>query len=179
MGSELNREAIVKEVKNLIVDVKDFPKQGIVFKDITPLLKNGPTFQKLTHLFASTIPKETTQLLAVESRGFIFASAIAHHMGIGMELVRKPGKLPRERISHTYQLEYGEDTLQIHKEDLTSDDKVVVIDDVLATGGTASAVEALCEKVGAELLGHRFLIELDFLKGRDKLSASVDSFIHF
>ncbi|MCB0391291.1 MAG: adenine phosphoribosyltransferase [Bdellovibrionales bacterium] len=178
MEVRLSRSEIVERIKKLIVDVPNFPSEGIIFKDITPVLQNGIAFQDIVNLFSSTIPKETTQLLAIESRGFIFASAIAHHLGIGITLVRKPGKLPRPTISHTYALEYGEDTLQIHKDSISKKDKVIVIDDVLATGGTAQATEVLCEKLGAHLLGHRFLIEIDSLKGRDKLSATVDSFIH-
>ena len=177
MEVRLNRENIVDKTRNLIVDVPDFPKPGITFKDITPVLQNGVVFQEIVNLFVSTIPAETTQLLAIESRGFIFASAIAHHMGIGMVLVRKPGKLPRKTISHTYALEYGTDSLQIHKDAISSQDKVIIIDDVLATGGTAQAVEALCDKLGAQLLGHRFLMEIKALEGRAKLSANVDAFI--
>lgn len=179
MEIRLNRQDIVSQTKKLIVDVPDFPKVGILFKDITPLLQSGKAFKEIIELFVATIPTSATQLLAIESRGFIFASAIAHHLGIGMTLVRKPGKLPRETLRHTYALEYGEDCLEIHKDSLTSKDKVIVIDDVLATGGTARATEVLCEEMGVELLGHRFLIELKPLNGRRWLSAEVDSFIHY
>lgn len=179
MEVRLDRAKVLTKIQKLIVDVPDFPKPGIMFKDITPVLQNGKIFQELIELYVETIPRDTTQLLAIESRGFIFASAIAHHMGLGMTLVRKPGKLPRETIRHTYALEYGEDCLEIHKDSLTPQDKVVVIDDVLATGGTARATEVLCEMVGVELLGHRFLIELKFLNGRNLLSAGVESFIYF
>jgi adenine phosphoribosyltransferase len=175
MGSPINNILLQKKLKNLIKDVPNFPKEGILFKDITPILLNGLVFKELTTSLAESLPNQTTHLMAIESRGFIFASAIAHHLGIGMVLVRKPGKLPREKISHSYQLEYGSDTLEIHKEDLTVNDKVVIIDDVLATGGTASAAESLCKKAGAELLGHRFIMELSFLNGRSKLNSQVES----
>ncbi len=179
MEIRLDHARTLDQVKELIVDVQDFPKKGVVFKDITPLLKNGSVFKKLIELMAETIPKETTQLLAIESRGFIFAAALAQELGLGFVLVRKPGKLPRPTVSHSYALEYGEDTLLVHSDDLSGKDKVVVVDDVLATGGTAQAAEALCEKVGCEMLGHKFLMELDFLKGRDKLTSGVESFIHY
>ena len=167
----------IDEIAELVLDVPDFPKPGIVFKDITPILQNGNAFRSLTHMFANSLPTGATQLAAIESRGFIFASAIAHHMGIGMSLIRKPGKLPRETYSYSYSLEYGEDTLQVHKSSFGSNDKVVIIDDILATGGTASAVEQLCEMTGAEVLGHRFLVEIEFLKGREKLNYPVHSLI--
>ncbi len=172
------KKLTIESIQELILDVPDFPKAGITFKDITPVLSNGEAFQSITQHFSDAIPDGTTKLVAVESRGFIFGSAIAHHLGIGMVLVRKPGKLPRETYSHSYALEYGEDTLEVHKADLTVEDRVVVIDDVLATGGTAQAVEKLCAMTGAKILGHRFLMEIEFLKGREKLSSDVQSFIY-
>ncbi len=168
-----------EELKDYIVDVPNFPSEGSVFKDITPLLQDKDAFLKTTKGFAKLVPDDITQLVAIESRGFIFGSALAVELGIGMTLVRKPGKLPRETISHTYALEYGEDTLQIHKSALAKDQKVMIIDDVLATGGTAKAAGDLCREVGADLAGYLFLMELDFLKGREKLSAPIHSLLHY
>ncbi len=179
METSLDYDLTIKKIRENIKDVPDFPQPGILFKDITPVLKNGPLYRDLIHLFAMSIPSEVTQVLAIESRGFIFGSAIAHHLGVGLVLVRKKGKLPRSTIQHTYSLEYGQDTLEIHEEDINSADRVVIIDDVLATGGTAKAVEDLCSKVGAQVLGHRFLIEIAFLEGRKKLSSPSKSFISY
>ena len=124
------------EIRELIADIPDFPKPGILFKDITPILNNADAFKSMAKHFVESLPPETTHLAAIESRGFIIASAMCQHCDLGMNLIRKPGKLPRETYSFTYELEYGNDTLEIHKDSLNSRDKVVVIDDVLATGGT-------------------------------------------
>ena len=160
--------------KQLIADVPDFPKPGIVFKDITPLLANGPAFRKVIDAFAVALGDSgVTQLVAIESRGFIFGAALAHHLGIGLTLVRKPGKLPRETFSETYALEYGTDTVQMHADALTVTDRVLIIDDVLATGGTAAATARLVERIGSQLVGFAFLMELSFLDGRAKLPAGV------
>ena len=163
------------EIKNYIKDVPNFPKAGVLFKDITPLLADAEAFQALCRHFKERLPKGTTKLVSVESRGFILGAALAQHCGCGIVLVRKPGKLPRETHRETYSLEYGEDSLEIHKDDLGDKDSVTIIDDVLATGGTAAATEKLCEKLGAKILGSLFLMEIDFLKGRQKLKYSVDS----
>ncbi len=159
----------VQFIKSLIQDVPDFPKPGILFKDITPIFESPQAFQKLAKLFAESLPPGTTKVLGVESRGFILASALAQHKDVGMVLVRKAGKLPRKTYSENYALEYGQDCLQIHEDALTSEDKVVIVDDVLATGGTAAAVERLAEKTGATVLGSRFMMEIPSLKGRSQL----------
>lgn len=160
--------------KQLITDVPDFPKPGVVFKDITPLLQNGPAFRKVIDAFAVVFGEaRVTQVAAIESRGFIFGAALAHHLGVGLTLVRKPGKLPRAVVSETYALEYGTDTVELHADGLTVTDRVLVVDDVLATGGTAAATARLLDKVGANLVGFAFLIELGFLGGRDRLPAEV------
>jgi len=160
--------------KTLIADVPDFPKPGIVFKDITPLLADGPGFRKVIDAFSVAFGDAgVTQLAAIESRGFIFGAALAHHLGVGLTLVRKPGKLPREVYSETYALEYGTDTVQMHADALTVNDRVIVVDDVLATGGTAAATARLVERIGAQLVGFAFLMELSFLNGRDKPPADV------
>jgi adenine phosphoribosyltransferase len=156
-----------------IRDVPDYPKPGIVFKDITPLLGHGPAFRAVIDDFAKVLaPWQPTQIVGVESRGFIFGAAIAHAMGLGLTIVRKPGKLPRETRRVSYALEYGTDTLEIHADALAATDRAVIIDDVLATGGTAAAVGQLVEQSGATLAGFGFLLELGFLGGRAKLPAA-------
>ena len=163
------------QLKEMIVNVPDFPKPGILFKDITPILENPAAFRSLIYEFCLIIPENVTKIVAIESRGFILGAAIAHHFNKGLVLVRKPGKLPRKTYSQSYALEYGTDSLEIHQEALGRDDKVIIIDDVLATGGTAHAVESLCKTCGAEVLGHRFLLEISFLQGRKKLQAETIS----
>lgn len=160
-------------VHELIIDVPDFPKPGIVFKDITPVLANSEAFHQLTDALSELVPQGTQKLVAIESRGFILGSAVAHKRNIGMALARKPGKLPRAHFKKEYTLEYGTDELQLHKDDIKPGEKVCIIDDVLATGGTAQAVEDLVQQAGAELLGHAFIMEIDFLKGRNKLKHNV------
>ncbi|MCB0365638.1 MAG: adenine phosphoribosyltransferase [Bdellovibrionaceae bacterium] len=169
----------IKEIENLIEDVADFPKPGVLFKDITPILENNQAFVSLARHFAESLPAETTHLVAIESRGFILGAAVAQHRPIGVVLARKPGKLPRKTVSHTYDLEYGTDTLQIHEHALDENSKVIIIDDVLATGGTAHATETLVTKCGAQVLGHRFLMEIKFLEGGKKLSTPYQAFIHY
>lgn len=167
----------IEKVKALIRDVPDFPKPGIMFKDISPVLEDGEAFRAMAKLLADKIDPRTTKLVAIESRGFILGAAVAQHLKAGMVIVRKPGKLPRETVKKTYALEYGEDAVEMHKDALNGDDLVTIIDDVLATGGTAHAVEQLCRESGARISGHVFLMELEFLKGREKLQAPVTSLI--
>ncbi len=167
----------VDQLLKLIRDVKDFPKPGILFKDITPLLANAEAFQSLTLHMATLIPKHSTKIASIESRGFILGAAVAVHLGLGMVLIRKPGKLPFSTFSHSYDLEYGKDTLQIHVDALSSKDHVCILDDVLATGGTAQAAEVLCLETGASVTGFAFLMELGFLNGRKKLRSSHQSLI--
>ncbi|MCC6623717.1 MAG: adenine phosphoribosyltransferase [Deltaproteobacteria bacterium] len=158
-----------------IVDVPDHPKPGIVFKDITPLLADAVAFADVTRAFADVVrPWAPTQIVGVESRGFIFGAALANALGLGLTLVRKKGKLPRETRRVTYALEYGEDTVEMHADALRRGDRAVVIDDVLATGGTARAVADLVHGTGATLAGMAFLMELAFLPGRTRLPAGVD-----
>lgn len=157
---------------DLVVDVPDHPKPGIVFKDITPLIANGPAFREvIEHFAAAVLPMRPTHLVGVESRGFIFGAALAHALGLGLTLARKPGKLPRQTRKVSYALEYGSDALELHADATGPGDRVVVIDDVLATGGTASAVSQLVRDSGAELAGLVFLMELGFLDGRARLPA--------
>tara|TARA_B100000749_G_scaffold280899_1_gene280947 strand:- start:23521 stop:24042 length:522 start_codon:yes stop_codon:yes gene_type:complete len=159
----------VEKINELIKDVPDFPKPGIVFKDITPVLENHEAFVSVARQFVNSLPEGVEKIVAMESRGFIFGAAVCQHIDAGLVLVRKPGKLPREVINHSYQLEYGTDTLEIHKDAIKPGEKVVILDDVLATGGTAAATKKLVEDLGGEIIGYEFLMEIEFLKGREKL----------
>lgn len=170
----------MKDWKKAIRDVPDFPKKGILFKDITTLLADPDVFSDVINEMKKHIEKlEPQAIVAAESRGFIFGAPLAALLKIPFIPVRKKGKLPSETICVTYALEYGEDTICMHKDSLSAGQKVVLIDDLLATGGTAAAMEQLVRKLGAQIISHVFLIELDFLKGRDRLSAPVKSFIRY
>lgn len=168
----------LSEIQKLIRDVPDFPKPGILFKDITPVLSHPQAFQSLIHHLAELVPPHATRIASIESRGFILGSAVALKLGLGMVLIRKPGKLPYATLSHSYALEYGTDTLQIHVDALSEQDHVCIIDDVLATGGTAAAAETLSLETGATVCGFAFMMELSFLKGKEKLKAQSRSLIH-
>ena len=158
------------ELKNLIRDVKDFPIEGIVFKDITTLLKDKDGFSNtLNKLYQISKGKGITKVIGIESRGFIFGGALAEKLEAGFVPIRKPGKLPAETISETYKLEYGTDKIEIHKDALVPGDKVLLHDDLLATGGTMEAACKLVEKLGAEVTQISFLIDLTFLHGKEKL----------
>jgi adenine phosphoribosyltransferase len=163
----------------LIIDVPNFPKTGIVFKDITPLLANPAHLAVLIDRMAKQVPAGTTHLLAIESRGFILGAALAAKCHLGLLLARKPGKLPRKTLRHEYQLEYGTDALEIHADAIRPNDKILIVDDVLATGGTAHAAESLCRKAGGNVVGHSFLIELNALQGRNNLDAPVSYLFQF
>src|SRR5690606_14514275 len=132
------------------------------FKDFTPILEDAAAFKKMLKLFEEQLAKvKFEKIVAIESRGFIIGSALAHNLDKGLVLARKPGKLPRETEKFTYALEYGEDTLEIHKSAIPSGISVVIVDDVLATGGTAHAVESICKNLGAQVMGHYFLMEIE------------------
>jgi len=153
-----------------IRDIEDFPKPGVVFKDITPLLKNPFAFQKAGDaLLGLTRNMKIDKVVGVDSRGFIFAPMLAEKLGAGFVTVRKSGKLPYKTISESYDLEYGAGTLEMHSDAIENGEKVLVHDDVLATGGTAEAVCKLVERLGGEVVQCNFLIELTFLKGADKI----------
>lgn len=157
-------------VKSLIADVPDFPKPGILFKDITPVLENPAGLAQIVDAFAQRYAQqEITHFLGIESRGFIFASALAYKLEKGLVLARKPGKLPRKTFSASYELEYGEDSLEIHQDSLGSNDRVVIVDDLIATGGTAKAVCDLVRLCGADPVELAVVIELAFLEGRSKI----------
>ncbi len=161
----------MSELENYIRNVPDFPKKGIGFKDITTLLKDGMAFHKaVDEISKKFLNKEIEKIVGIESRGFIFGSALAYKWNIGFIPVRKPGKLPAETISEEYQLEYGTDSVEIHKDAISPNEKVLIVDDLLATGGTAAATVNLLEKLDGDIQGIVFLIELDFLNGRDKLN---------
>ena len=158
-----------EDLKKHIRSIKDFPKKGIMFRDITTLLKEPKAFNKaLDELILFTDQVKIDKVVGIESIGFIFGSLLAQKLNVGFILARKPGKLPAETESATYQLEYGEDKIEMHKDAINPGDKVLLHDDLLATGGTAEAVVKLIEKLGGEVVQISFLIELTFLNGRNK-----------
>lgn len=159
-----------EQLKSYIRDVPDFPKPGINFKDITPLLRSPQALDSTCELLAEPFrDQNVSQVAAIESRGFIFGSIVAQKLGAGLVPVRKPGKLPWSKRRHEYILEYGTDALEIHDDAVTPSDRVLIIDDVLATGGTIAAASHLVRGFDASIVGLATVIELDFLKGRDKL----------
>ncbi len=158
------------DLKKHIRDIPDFPKKGIIFKDITTLLQDAKALAAAVDMIADEYKdKKIDVILSVEARGFIFGAAIAYKMGLGLVPVRKKGKLPAKTHSVTYDLEYGQDTLEIHQDAFPKGVRVLIVDDLLATGGTVSAVTGLVEKMGGVVAGIAFVIELVPLKGRDKL----------
>ncbi|QJT08053.1 adenine phosphoribosyltransferase [Oceanidesulfovibrio marinus] len=158
------------DLRSYIRDIPDFPKEGIVFFDITPLLGDGEAFAAaIDSLYEKFKDTGATKVLAAEARGFIFGAPLAYKMGIGFVPVRKPGKLPYNTVSVTYDLEYGSDTLCMHEDAVAEGEKVLVIDDLLATGGTAAGMLKLVQNVGGEIAGLGFLVQLGFLDGKDKL----------
>jgi adenine phosphoribosyltransferase len=164
-----------------IRNIPDFPKPGIQFKDITPLVKNPAMLRLAVHqLIHPFLGEKLTAVVGMEARGFIFGSLAAWDLGVGFVPLRKPGKLPYDVQSASYDLEYGSAELEVHVDALDSGDRVLLIDDLIATGGTAAASCELIEKLGAEIVGCAFVIELDFLKGREKLSKyQIHSLIHY
>ncbi|MEJ2491814.1 MAG: adenine phosphoribosyltransferase [Desulfuromonadales bacterium] len=161
---------MMEELKKIIRDVPDFPKKGIVFKDITTLLSDGRSFHRMVDLIAHRyVGQKIDKVVGVEARGFVLGSALAYKLGVGVTLVRKPGKLPAKVRQITYDLEYGTDTLEIHEDAFDPGDRVIIADDLLATGGTVAAVVRLVEELGAEIVECAFMAELGFLDGRKKL----------
>jgi len=159
------------ELEKLIRDVPDFPKEGILFKDITTLLKDPQGFKAaVDQLYTAVKDLDVDIVVGLESRGFIFAPQLALMLNAGFVPIRKPGKLPAETIAEEYQLEYGTDKIEIHKDAIAPGQKVLLVDDLLATGGTASAAISLLKKLDAQIAGSLFLIELSFLNGREKLA---------
>ncbi|MGB7622280.1 MAG: adenine phosphoribosyltransferase [Terriglobia bacterium] len=171
----------METVKKLIREVPDFPKKGILFYDITTLLKDARGFRRVIDSLTEIFRDQKIDLVCgIEARGFIFAPTVAFALGAGFVPVRKPHKLPAETESITYDLEYGTDSLEIHKDAITPGQRVLLLDDVLATGGTAAAVVRLIRQLKGELVAAAFVIELDFLGGRKKLGGiEVTSLVHY
>ena len=160
----------VEQLKALVRDVPDFPQPGIVFKDITPLLADELAFSTVIDLIVVHFGRgNVDKVVGIEARGFILASPVAYHFGAGFVPVRKKDKLPWETESEGYELEYGSATLEIHRDGVDAGERVLIVDDVLATGGTARATARLVERIGGKVVGIAFLIELGFLKGRQQL----------
>ncbi|HZP34909.1 MAG TPA: adenine phosphoribosyltransferase [Methylomirabilota bacterium] len=169
----------IEELRGKIRDIKDFPSEGILFKDITTLLRDGPAWAAvIDHLAARYHTSRVDVVVGVESRGFIFGGALAHQLKAGFVPVRKRGKLPARTIEEEYELEYGRDVLAIHEDAVTPGQRVLVVDDLLATGGTMAATLRLIARLGGVVVGTAFLIELAFLKGRERLAGTrIDSLI--
>ena len=159
------------DLRSLIRDVPDFPKPGIVFKDITTLTKDPDGFRAAVDAIAERYADANVDLIVgIESRGFVFGAAVAYRMGLGFVPARKPGKLPASTVSAEYELEYGTDALEIHRDAIGKGQRILIVDDLLATGGTAAATAKLVSGLGGEIIAIAFLIDLAFLGGRDKLA---------
>jgi adenine phosphoribosyltransferase len=168
--SAAGHEEISVRIRDLIRDVPDFPKPGIMFKDLTPVFRHGPTFRAMIHAFADRYrDRGVDAIVGIESRGFVIAAPLAHELEKGLVIVRKPGKLPWRKRSRSYDLEYGSDTLEMHEDAVAHGTRVVVVDDLLATGGTMAATCELLREAGAEVIEAAFVVELSFLRGRERL----------
>ena len=171
----------VEDIYRTIRDVPDFPKPGILFKDITPLLLDPRAFRRAVELMSTPFAgARATRVVSIESRGFLLGAPVALALDAGLVPIRKPGKLPAARGRVEYALEYGTDALEMHRDAMTRADRVLIVDDVLATGGTAEAAAKLVRAHGADVVGFTFLIELDFLKGRERLRGErVEALLHY
>ena len=171
----------IVELRAAVRDVPDFPKAGIIFKDITPILSNGRLFRASIDVFLEQCRgKEIDKIVGIDARGFLFGSAVAYELGIGFVPLRKKGRLPYKTESAKYSLEYGEAEMELHIDAIESGERIVLIDDLLATGGTSASAATLIKKVGGVLVEAQFLIELEFLNGREKLSpVPVVSFLKY
>ena len=171
----------IENLRAAVRDVPDFPKAGIVFKDITPILSNGKLFRASIDLFLEQCRgKKIDKIVGIDARGFLFGSAVAYELGIGFVPLRKKGRLPYKIESAKYSLEYGEAEMELHIDAIERGEKIVLIDDLLATGGTSASAAVLIKKVGGILLEAQFLIELEFLRGREKLTPTpVVSFLNY
>lgn len=172
---------LIDHLRAAVRDVPDFPKPGIVFKDITPILANGELFRTSVDVFLESCRgREIDKIVGIDARGFLFGSAVAYALGVGFVPLRKKGRLPYRTESAKYSLEYGEAEMELHIDAITRGEKIVLIDDLLATGGTSASAVTLIKKVGGELIVALFLIELEFLRGREKLTPTpVVSFLKF
>ena len=175
------RDALARDVRAAIRDVPDFPRAGIVFKDITPVLGDAALFARVTESQAGAAAAlGVTHVVAIESRGFIFGAPVAQRLDVPLVPVRKPGKLPHRRVREDYALEYGTDALEMHEDAMGIGARVLVVDDVLATGGTAAATRRLVERVGGVVVAFSFVIDLTFLHGRQRLVGSpVDAIVEY
>jgi adenine phosphoribosyltransferase len=171
----------IDKLRRGVRDVPDFPKKGIVFKDITPILKDGPLFRVSVDLFLDQCrERKIDKVVGIDARGFLFGSAVAYELGIGFVPLRKKGRLPYKTESAKYSLEYGEAEMELHIDAITHGEQIVLIDDLLATGGTSASAATLIRKVGGELVAAIFLIELQFLHGREKLAPTpIVSFLKY
>ena len=169
-----------EEIKKLIRDIPDFPKPGIMFRDITPLIGNARGFAAVVDQMAEPYLGAVDVVLGIESRGFIVGAPVAYRLGVGLTIARKPGKLPFHFYDQSYDLEYGSASLQIHQDGVVNGARVLIADDLLATGGTAQAAAALVRKLGGNVIGCAFIVELDGLKGRERLTPiNCFSLIHY
>ncbi|GFO58185.1 adenine phosphoribosyltransferase [Geomonas silvestris] len=160
----------MEDLKSIIRNIPDFPKKGILFKDITTLLADAKSFQRMVDLLSHRyIGEKIDKVVGVEARGFIIGAALAYKLGAGIVLVRKPGKLPSETFKKTYDLEYGTDTLEIHTDAIKKGERILIADDLLATGGTMGAVVDMVKELGGEIVDCCFMAELEFLEGKKKL----------
>lgn len=176
--SDLTGQALIDRVGDLVRSVPDYPTAGVVFRDITPLLADGPAFAAVVREMAARVPGPVDLVAGMEARGFIFAAPVAYELGAGFLPVRKAGKLPGPTAKRDYQLEYGAASVEIHPFTVPAGSRVLVVDDVLATGGTAAATVQLLEGCGAEVVGLSFLMDLTFLPGRSRLAGyAVDALL--
>ena len=169
-----------QEIKKLIRDVPDFPKPGIVFRDITPLIADARGFAAVVDQLAIPYLGKVDIVLGIESRGFIVGAPVAYRLGVGLAIARKPGKLPSQTVDQAYDLEYGSASLQMHQDALQGLGRVLLVDDLLATGGTAAAALKLIHKIGGQVVGCAFVVELDALKGRERIApVNCFSLVHY
>jgi adenine phosphoribosyltransferase len=174
---------IENKLKSIIRDVPNFPKEGIIFKDITPIMMNAEISKEtLNHLVTHYKDKNITKIAGIESRGFLFGYPLAMELGVPFILIRKQGKLPYKKTSYDYELEYGTSTIEMHTDAVEEGDHILIHDDLLATGGSASAAASLIKQCGGNVAGFSFLVELDFLDGASKLhsfSKEINSIVHY
>lgn len=158
-------------IKKYIYEIPDWPNKGVNFKDITPLLQNAKAFkQAIDNLAKPYLNKKVDKVIGIDARGFIFASALAYKLKLGLAIVRKMGKLPRKTLKQSYNLEYASNTLEIHRDSIKKGEKIIIVDDVLATGGTIGATAKLIERIGGQIIGITFLIEIKKLNGRKRIN---------